>query len=159
VAEYFVFNSETLALFVDLIDDPDWKFLVFSSGIGRMHDITNFDFIKHRIKHPSTIRDVYSSFGILNLFCPFRPNGSYLLKMNLFEERLVCKMLCELAKSEGWANFTLVKIDGKPKEGINAEYLSNLPVTGTFEATYICPLEKEKDDLRMKIGIKYLEWP
>ena len=105
VAEYFVFNSEMLGLFVDLIDDPDWKFLVFSGGIGRMHDIMNFDFIKHKIKHATAMRDVYSSFGILNLFCPFRPNGSYLFNMDVFEERLVCKMLCELAKGEGWANF------------------------------------------------------
>jgi hypothetical protein len=91
-------------MFVDLIDDPNWKFLVFSAGVGRMHDITNFDFIKHRIKDPATIRNVYSSFGILNLFCPFRPNGSYLLKLDIYEERIVCKMLLELSKGEGWAN-------------------------------------------------------
>lgn len=105
VAEYFVFNSETLALFVDLMEDPSWKFLVFSAGVGRMHDIANYDFIKHRIKHAQTIRDVYSSFGILNLFSPFRPNGAYLFKMDIYEERTVCKMLLELCKGEGWGNF------------------------------------------------------
>jgi len=79
-----------------------------------MHDVFNFDFIKHRIKHPSAIRDVYSCFGILNLFCTFRPNGSYLLKMDVYEERMVCKMLLELAKAEGWANMQQIKINGKP---------------------------------------------
>ena len=46
--------------------------------------------------------DLYESFGILNLFCPYRPDGSYMLKMAVYEEKLVCKILCELAKSEGW---------------------------------------------------------
>jgi hypothetical protein len=39
VSEFFVFNSETLAMFVDLIDDANWKFHVFLGGVGRMQDI------------------------------------------------------------------------------------------------------------------------
>lgn len=105
IAEYYVFDSETLGLFVELIDDPNWKFQVFSAGVGRMHDTMNFDFIKHLAKFPQTIKDIYSSFGLLNLFNPFRPNGSYLFNMEIYEERLVCKILCELAKSEGWGNW------------------------------------------------------
>jgi hypothetical protein len=52
VAEYFVFNSETLGSLVDLIDDPNWKFMVYAAGVGRMHDFQSFDFIKHRAKFP-----------------------------------------------------------------------------------------------------------
>jgi hypothetical protein len=39
------------------------------------------------MKFPEAMRDVYQSFGILNLFSPFRPNGSYLLKVEIFEEK------------------------------------------------------------------------
>lgn len=125
-----------------------------------MHDVENFDFIKHRAKYPQTMKDLYNSFGILNLFNPFRPNGSYLFNMEVYEERLVCRILCELSKAEGWGNWQEVKIDGKPKDGpLNAEYLAALPTTGTFEGTYVCPMEKEKSEARMKLGIKYLDWP
>lgn len=158
VAEFFVFNCETLGLFIDLIDDPNWKFLVFAAGVGRMHDYQNFDFIKHRAKHPQVMKDVYSCFGLLNLFNPMRPNGSYLFNMTVYEERQVCKTLCELAKGEGWTNWQDVKIDGKPNDKITNDYLLNLPTTGTFEGTYICPVEKEKEDLRLKLGQKYLDW-
>ena len=48
VAEYFVFNSESLGLFIDLIDEPTWKAMVYEAGVGRMYDIQNYDFIKHR---------------------------------------------------------------------------------------------------------------
>lgn len=70
-----------------------------------MHDIQNFDFIKHRAKYPATMKDLYSSFGILNLFNPFRPNGSYLFNMTVYEERLLCKAMCEISKAEGWSNW------------------------------------------------------
>lgn len=26
ISEYFIFSSETLSLFIDLIDEPNWKF-------------------------------------------------------------------------------------------------------------------------------------
>lgn len=158
VAEYFVFNAEYLSLFVELIEDPKWRFLVYTAGAGRMHDTLNFDFIKHRMKNAGGIKETYSSFGIINLFCPFRPNGSYLLRLEVYEERTVCRMLCELAKGEGWANWREVKIDGKPRESLNNDYIMNLPTTGTFEGTFACPPEKEKHDLRMKQGVKYLDW-
>jgi hypothetical protein len=105
------------------------------------------------------MRDIYSTFGILNLFCPFRPNGSYLLKMDIYEERMVCKMLLELAKGEGWSFMTAIKVNNKAMEAVNADFLAALPTTGTFEGTYNCPPEKEKEDLRCKIGSKYLDWP
>ena len=74
---------------------------MYISGIGRVWDYKNYDFIKHRIKFPDAIREIYKRFGILNLFNPFRPNGSYRLDLSLYEEKIVCKMLLDLAKAEG----------------------------------------------------------
>ena len=66
--------------------------------------------------------DLYEAFGILNLFCPYRPDGSYMFKMNIYEERMVCKILCELAKAEGWQYFKETKMNGKPIE-VDFEFL------------------------------------
>ena len=41
VAEFFVMSSEQLAMFVDLIDEPTWKFGVFMAGVGRLWDYQN----------------------------------------------------------------------------------------------------------------------
>ena len=128
------------------------------AGVGRMFDFENFDFIKHKIKFPEAIKNVYESFGILNLFCPYRPNGSYLLKLDIYEEKLVLKILCELCRAEGYANMTDIKINGKPVAALSPEFAQALPDTGSFEGTYICPNEKEKIEVRRKIGIKYLDW-
>jgi hypothetical protein len=68
-----------------------------------VYDYRNYDFIKHRVKYPEAIRDIYKRFGILNLFNTFRPNGSYRLDLSIFEERTVCKILFELAKLEGYS--------------------------------------------------------
>ena len=76
---------------------------MYIAGIARVVDYKNYDFIKHRIKFPEAIVEIYKRFGILNLFNPFRPNGSYRLNLALYEERTVCKMLFELAKQEGFA--------------------------------------------------------
>ena len=51
-----------------------------------------------------------------------------------------------------------IKINGKATESINAEFASNIPEKGTFEGTYVCPPEKVKEELRKKIGTKYLAW-
>uniref|UniRef100_A0A7S3CSU1 Uncharacterized protein n=1 Tax=Strombidium rassoulzadegani TaxID=1082188 RepID=A0A7S3CSU1_9SPIT len=158
VAEYFLFNSEQLSQLVDLIDESNWKFEVYLAGVGRMVDYQNFDFIKHKMKFPEGMRKLYHSFGILNLFSPFRPNGAYLFKLDVHEEKLVCKMLLELSKTEGWANWQEVKMNGKTIEALSADFLASLPDSGTFEGTYICPPEKEKQESRVKIGVKYLDW-
>jgi len=67
-------------------------------------------------------------------------------------------MLLDLSKGEGWANMKDIKINGKATESINAEFAANLPEKGTFEGTYVCPPEKVKEELRKKIGTKYLNW-
>lgn len=104
------------------------------------------------------MRDIYSSFGIMNLFSPNRPSGSYLLQLNIFEERMVCKMLLELCKAEGWGNMTAIKVNGKSQDTITLDFLLNLPTIGTFEGTYACPENKVKNEIREKIGQKYLDW-
>jgi uncharacterized protein (UPF0262 family) len=88
--------------------DAKWKANVYITGIARVVDIKCYDFIKHRVKFPEAIRDIYIRFGILNLFSPHRPNGSYRLDLSIFEERIVCKILLDLAKSEGLAQMTNV---------------------------------------------------
>jgi len=111
---------------------------VYISGIGRVWDYKNYDFIKHRIKFPDAIREIYKRFGILNLFNPFRPNGSYRLDLSLYEEKIVCKMLLDLAKAEGLTQMTNVHLDGKAFETINKEFIDKLGDKGIFEGTYIC---------------------
>ena len=81
--------------------DPKWRSRVYLNGISRVYDFWNMDFIKHKAKFPEVMGALYKQFGILNLFCPFRPNGSYLLKLHIYEERIVAKMLCELTLKEG----------------------------------------------------------
>lgn len=76
---------------------------MYISGIALVTDYRNFDFIKHRVKFPEAIKDIYKRFGIINLFNPHRPNGSYRLDLSIYEEKVVCKMLMELARTEGFA--------------------------------------------------------
>ena len=136
ISEFFAFTSSNLALFVDLLPDPTWQFQVYMAGVGRMTDTANFDFIKHRIKSTTAMRDIYEAFGILNLLSPYRPTGSYLLKLHVYEERTVCRLLLELCKAEGWGNMTNIKLNGKGMDSVGPDFLQNLPTTGVFEGTY-----------------------
>lgn len=43
---------------------------MYIGGIARVYDYKNYDFIKHKVKFPEAIRDIYKRFGILNLFNP-----------------------------------------------------------------------------------------
>jgi hypothetical protein len=51
------------------------------AGVSRMFDYENFDFIKHKIKFPEAIKNVYESFGILKLFCLYRYGLKLLILM------------------------------------------------------------------------------
>ena len=51
-----------------------------------------------------------------------------------------------------------IKVNGKAMEKIDGDFAANIPEKGTFEGTYVCPPEKVKDELRKKIGVKYLSW-
>ena len=142
----------------NLFIDPKWKTEVYLSGVARIYDSRNYDFIKHRVKYPDAIRDIYKRFGILNLFNTFRPNGSYRLDLSVYEERIVCKILLELAKVEGFAQMTNVHLDGKSQESINKEFIDKLGESGIFEGTYICLPANIKEEVREKLGQKYLDW-
>ena len=105
------------------------------------------------------MQQLYKRFGILNLFCPFRPNGSYLLNLYIYEERIVCKLLCELAKAEGLAtNMTNIKFNGKAMEAMTKEWCKKIPEEGVFECTYLCQPEKEDRATRIALGVKFLDW-
>lgn len=149
ISDQLVLRSDQLGLFVDLIDgknifshyirvDPHWKTEVFISGVARICDPRLYDFIKHRVKFPEAIRAIYRRFGILNLFSTSRPNGSYRLDLSIYEEKIVCKILLELARVEGYAQMTNVSLDGKPVEAVNKEFADKLGDWGVFEGTYIC---------------------
>ena len=86
---------------------------------------------------------MYKQFGILNLFCPFRPNGSYMLRLNIFEERIVAKILCELTMKEGVNNMTNIKLNNKGIEKMTRDFARKPPDNGNFELSYNCPPEKE----------------
>lgn len=86
-SEYLVMSSTQLGEFIDLIDDPKWKVECYISGIGRIFDIRNYDFIKKRWKYPETSKDIYHRFGILNLFNPYKCTGSYRLDLSMHEEK------------------------------------------------------------------------
>ena len=131
---------------VDLITiyiDPKWRTQVYFSGIARVIDIENIDFIKHKFKYPAVMQELYKSFGILNLFCPFRPNGSYMLRLGIYEERIVCKMLCEICVKEGIAFMENIKVNGKAMEKMTRDFARKPPDTGVFEGTLAVPPEKE----------------
>lgn len=122
-----------------MFDDITWKTEVYLKGISRIHDYRNFDFVKKKIEEfPDAVRNVYMRFGILNLFNPHRPNGSYRLDLAIYEERIVCKMLLELAKQEGLSQIIHVSLKGKNVEAVNKEFIDKLPEDGIFEGTYVC---------------------
>ena len=76
------------------------------------------------------MRILYKQFGILNLFSPFRPNGTYLLDLGIYEERIVTKILCELALKEGFANMSEMKYQGKPMEKLTGDFIRKMPEFG-----------------------------
>ena len=82
-----------------------------------------------------------------------------MLKLDIFEEKIVLKMLLDLCKGEGWANMTEIKFNGKTIE-VNADFAGSINElkAGVFEGTYVCPPEKVKMELRQKLGTKYLSW-
>ena len=122
LSEHLVLSSEQLGNFIDFINDPDWKTQCYISGVGRIYDTRNLDFIKKRWKFPETSKAIYDRFGIYNLFNPYKCTGSYRLDLSIYEEKTVCKILLELAKSEGYKFMTNVVLNGKPFEEINKEF-------------------------------------
>jgi len=60
------------------------------------------------------MKPLFAWFGILNLFNINRINGTYWLDLSIFEERIVAKVLTELAKIEGFDKIKFFRLNGKP---------------------------------------------
>ncbi len=56
--------------------------------------------------------------------------------MAVYEEKTVAKILCELAKSEGWNFMTGLKVAGQTIEKASNEVLRLITDIGTFECSY-----------------------
>lgn len=92
------------------------------------------------------------------MFSVFKPDGTYLLDLQIYEEKVVAKLLCELCKAEGWPLMTEIKLGGKTVEKLTPDIIKTLPDTGMFECKYLCPEEKVKQEVREKLGAKFLDW-
>ena len=115
--------------------------------------------VKHHAKYPNVSKILYERLGILNMFNPLRPDGEYILNLAIYEEKMVAKLLCELAKSEGFPFMTDVKVPGTGAvEKMSNDIARALPDFGNFECKYKVPEEKVKQDVREKMGVKYFEW-
>jgi hypothetical protein len=86
------------------------------------------------------------------MFSPHHPNGDYVLKLWIYEEKIVAKMLCELARSEGWAFMQNIKLSGQKIDKMSNDVIRQITDSGIFECTYMCPAEKLKLDAREKLG-------
>ena len=158
ISEYLVLSSEQLSDFIELIDDPNWKTECYMAGVSRIYDTREYDFIKKKWKFPETSKEIYHRFGIFNLFSPYKCTGSYRLDLSIYEERMVCKILMELAKAEGFQYMTNVILDGTPFEEIDKDFVDKLAETGILECSYVTPEEAADNECREKMGIKYLGW-
>lgn len=92
------------------------------------------------------------------MFSVYKPDGTYLLNLSIYEEKVVAKLLCELCKAEGWALMTEIKLNGKSIEKLTPDIIKSLPDTGMFDCKYMCPEDKVKKDARDKLGAKFLDW-
>ena len=54
---------------------------------------------------------------------------------------------------------TEIKFNSDVVEKMTADFIrNNIKKEGIFECTYVCPEDKEKEDLRESLGVKYLDW-
>jgi len=66
--------------------------------------------------------------------------------------------LVELARAEGFQFMTDIKVNDKAVEKMSNDVFKGLPEYGSILLTYQCPKEKVKDDVRDKLGAKFLDW-
>lgn len=155
-----VFSCEQLFDFADVFTVPEHRADVLITGLGRTWDYRNRDMVKHHAKSPEVSKMLYQRIGILNMFNPLRPDGEYLLNLGIYEEKMVAKLLCELAKSEGFQLMTDIKVPGQGAvEKMTNEIARALPDYGNFECKYNVPEDKVKEEVREKMGQKYFDWP
>ena len=88
------------------------------------------------------MKKIYNAFGILNLFSIQRLNGMYWLDLGLFEERIVAKILIELAKVEGFDKIINASLNGKAIPVFTKEIADKLNFNqGILEFMYLCSNE------------------
>jgi len=112
------------------------------------------------MKNEEGIKRVYNGFGILNLFNPFRTNGSYKLELAKYEERNVACMIMEMVKSEGVDKLTILRLNDKDILATASDFISTaLPTEGILDFRFDCPEEKMNNKVRTKVVKKYIHWP
>ena len=66
---------------------------------------------------------------------------------------MVCKMLCDLARQEGFHLMINIKFENKDVEKLTPDWVrTNIKLEGIFEGTYECPPDKEKEEFRESLG-------
>jgi len=153
MSDQFTLSSEQLAKLLDAIPCHEWRTAVYACAVTRLHDYRNYDFIKHKMKHQEEKTYLYESFGILNVFNPHRPDGTYQLDLAKYEERMVCKMLCDLARQEGLNNMHEIKFNNSEVEKLTTDFIrTNIKNEGVFFGTYACPEDKIRTEFREQLG-------
>ena len=143
ITEYITLSSSQLGDIIELIDDEKWMVNAYLCGIAKIYDLKiNHDFIKIRCKQPEVMKKIYNAFGILNLFSIQRLNGMYWLDLGLFEERIVAKILIELAKVEGFDKIINASLNGKAIPVFTKEIADKMNFNqGILEFMYLCSNE------------------
>ena len=115
ISEYIWVTSAQLKKIIELHDEMAYKKEIYIAGMGRITDFEDYDFIKTMIKpqEEALIKDIYKRVGLLNLFNPFHPDGTYAFDLKIYEERMMLNILCELAKREGIKNMGNILQDKK----------------------------------------------
>ncbi len=132
LSEYIWITTEQLRKILELHEDAAFKREIYIAGVGRVTDYENYDFVKTALKpsEAAAMKDIYQRVGLLNLFNPFHPEGTYEFSLQVYEERIMLNILCELAKKEGTKFVTNVLQDKQPVEGVD-EFVKAPPKEGT----------------------------
>lgn len=109
----------------------------------RIIDIHNFECVLETLT-PVEVACVQCRLGMLNLYNPCKPEGSWELDLSRREERLIVKTLCVLATHEPGDNWTYNTfrwqrdMDSMPGWELTQPWLTEegLPIRGILNVTY-----------------------
>lgn len=126
-------TSEQLKKIIELHENSLYQREIYVYGIGRITDFEQYDFIKTTIKTEpeKTIPDLYKRVGILNLFNPYHVEGMYELNLQIYEERIMFNIICDLAKREGIKNVKNLLNNKAPVENAD-QFIKNPPKEGNI---------------------------
>ena len=168
ISEYVWLTTEQVNKLLALHEESLYRRELYVAAMGRITDYQNYDFVKTTLdsKDSETMKALYKRVGILNLFNPSHPDGSYLFNLKLHEERAMFTILGDLDKREGGKAITKVSHNKAAIDNVD-QFLKSLPKEGTsaasdllgvVELTYVCPEGAAKPPVRQTIGEKYLAW-